>query len=93
MGEFGERIQRLRTQQGLTVRALAEIVGKTAGYLSRVETRDEIPAPELICVLSEVLMQRPEVLLDLAKKELLQRAEEQIEKKSTDALNLYRRSR
>jgi transcriptional regulator with XRE-family HTH domain len=93
MGELGARIQELRRKRGMTVRALAESVDKTAGYLSRVETRDEIPAPELICLLSEVLKERPEPLLELAKRDLLKRAEVQIEKKSTDALNLYRRSR
>lgn len=93
MGELGDRVQALRLERGLTVRALAEAVGKTAGYLSRVETRDEIPAPELICVLGGVLGEEPEVLLDLAKKDLLRRAAEQIERKSNDALSLYRRSK
>lgn len=93
MGKFGDRVTALRQRCGLTVRALAEALGKTPGYLSRVETRDEIPAPELICALSEVLNEKPETLLDLAKKDLLKRAEEQIEKRSAEALNVYRRSR
>jgi len=93
MGELGRRIQELRQKRKLTIRALAEAVGKTPGYLSRVETRDEIPAAELLCQMSEVLKEKPETLLDLAKKDLLRRAEDQIEKKSADALNLYRRSR
>lgn len=93
MGGLGDRIHFLRDKRGLTVRALAAAVGKTPGYLSRVETRDEVPAPELICLIAEVLSERPEVLLDLAKKDLLLRTEQQIEKKSADALSLYRRSR
>ncbi len=93
MGELGDVIQSLRHKNCLTVRALAEAVGKTAGYLSRVETKDEIPAPELICVLADALGEKPETLLELAKRDVLQRTEQQIDKKSTDALNLYRRSR
>jgi transcriptional regulator with XRE-family HTH domain len=93
MGELGNRIQFLRHKRGLTVRALAEALDKTAGYLSRVKTREEIPASELICQMADVLKEKPEALLALAKKDLLRRAEQQIERKSTDALNLYRRSR
>jgi len=93
MGEFGKRIQALRQKRGVTVRALAEAVGKSPGSLSRVETPDEVPAPELICVLGQVLKEKPEVLLELAKADLLRRTQQQIEKKSAEALNLYRTSR
>ena len=76
----------------MTVRALAEAVGKTPGYLSRIESRDEVPAPDLICVLSDVLSAEAQMLLDLAKKDLLERTEQQIQRKNSQALNLYRRS-
>jgi transcriptional regulator with XRE-family HTH domain len=92
MGEFGDQIQELRRKRKMTVRALAEALGKTPGYLSRVEVRDEIPAPELILTMSEVLKEKPERLLELAKKDLMRRAEQQIEKKTAAALSLYRRS-
>ena len=75
------------------MRALADAVGKTPGYLSRVETRDEIPSPEFICSISDHLREKPEVLLDLAKLDLMQRTKEQIERKASEALSLYRRSR
>ena len=93
MGELGKHIQGARQKRGLTVRALAEAMGKTAGYLSRVETRDEIPSPELICRLGDVLKEKPETLLRLAKEDMMKRTKEQIEKKSKEALTLYRRSR
>jgi len=92
MGELAKHIHSLRQKKGITVRALAQIVGKTPGYLSRVETRDEVPAPELICVIADALGGVPETLLDLAKHDLIRRTKQQIEKKSADALSLYRRS-
>jgi transcriptional regulator with XRE-family HTH domain len=83
----------LRQKRNLTVRALAEKLGKTPGYLSRVEAREEIPAPDLICRIAEELNETPEALLDLAKHDLMDRTKDQIERKSSEALNLFRRSR
>ena len=91
MGEFGKRIFELRMAKGLTIRSLAELLGKSPGYLSRVETKDEIPAAELICQLADALGTSPEPLLELAKVDLIRRTEQQIEKKSSEALQLYRR--
>jgi transcriptional regulator with XRE-family HTH domain len=93
MGGLGKHIQATRQKRGFTVRALADAIGKTAGYLSRVETRDEIPSPELICQLGDILAEKPERLLRLAKEDLMKRTKEQIEKKSEEALILFRRSR
>ena len=93
MGEFGKHVQSLRRARGMTVRALADAVGKTAGYFSRVEGRGEIPSPELICAISDVLKEKPERLFKLAKADLLQRTEEQIERKTSEALSLHRRAK
>ena len=93
MGRLGKHIQTLRQKRSMTVRALAEAVGKTPGYLSRVEARDEIPSPELICMIGSVLKEKPEALLELSKLDLMQRTEERIEKNAAEALQLYRRSR
>lgn len=41
---FGERIRRRRQEQGLTLRELAERIGMTAGYLSRVENQQITPS-------------------------------------------------
>jgi transcriptional regulator with XRE-family HTH domain len=93
MGRLGRHIQSLRRKRELTIRDLGEAIGKTPGYLSRVEVRDEIPSPDLICSISDVLQEKPETLLDLAKQDLMQRMREQIERKASEALSLYRRSR
>lgn len=93
MGQLGKHIQELRRKHEMTVRALAEAVKKTPGYLSRVETRDEIPSPDFICVLSECLGEKPEVLLRLARTDLVQKTKEHIDRKASVALTLYRRSK
>lgn len=93
MGRLGKHIQSLRQERSITVRALADAVGKSAGYLSRVEARDEIPSPDLICLISDVLQEKPEKLLDLARQDLMQRTGEQIERKASEALSLFTRSR
>ena len=77
----------------MTLMTLAKKVNKTAGYLSRVESRDEIPSPELICLISEALEAKAETLLEFAKQDQLKRVEEQIELKSNEALTLFRRSK
>lgn len=93
MGVLGKYLQQARQKRGMTVRALAEEIKKSAGYISRIEVRDEIPSSELLCQISMVLGEKPEILLDLAKSDLLCRAKKQIEQKSSEALSLFRRSR
>jgi len=93
MGRLGKHIRSLRQRRGITASWLAEVLGKTPGYLSRVERREEIPSAELLCCMSAILHEKPDVLLELAKSDLLRRTEEQIDRKASEALRLYRRSR
>lgn len=94
MNDLGNRIRHLRGKAGLTVGDLAEKLGKSAGYISRIETRDdEIPSPEFICTLASVLSTQPEPLLNLAKKVMLQRTERQITQKHNQTIALYRKSK
>ena len=93
MNAFSERLRTLRVDAGLSVRGLAERIGKTPGYVSRIEARGEIPSPELICELARELGVRPEELLDLAKKSHLEKAAQTIEEKQRTALNLFRKAK
>ena len=90
---FGDRIKHLREERDLTVRDLASLIGASAGYVSRVEVRGEIPSPEMICRLAEALHASAEALLAAAKTEQLASARDRIEARHADALRLYRRSR
>ena len=74
------------------MREFAVELNKTAGYVSRIEVRDEIPSPELICEISAVLHCDVEELFSLAKESKLSKAEEQIEFRQSSALSLFRKT-
>lgn len=51
----GERIKRRRQEQGLTLRDLAERIGMTAGYLSRVENQQITPSLDALQAIATAL--------------------------------------
>ena len=69
---FGMRVRQLRKAKGLTLRALASLVGVGFTYLSRVETGNmtcgEYPSEALIHRLADVLDADEDELLLLAEK-------------------------
>ena len=93
MRVLGQRLRQLRLEQGSTVRELAEHIGKTAGYISRIEIRGEIPSPELLCTFAEIFSIDPEELLALAKQGQLERTERDIEARQASALSMYRKEK
>jgi transcriptional regulator with XRE-family HTH domain len=93
MGKLAERIKGARTKQELGVRDLAARVGVTAGYISRIEGRGEIPTGDVLCRISEALKVPAEELLDLAKADLLEKTKTDISQKHAEALRLFRRGK
>ena len=93
METLGQYLRRLREQNGLTVRQFAGCIKKTPGYVSRIETRGEIPSPELLCAIADVYHVAPEDLLDLSKQCYLGRIEREIEAKNMSALALCRKEK
>jgi transcriptional regulator with XRE-family HTH domain len=66
---FGEKIQRLRREHGLTQRTLAEQLGIDFTYLSKLENdRGEAPGEETVRRLGQLLETDVEELLALAGK-------------------------
>ena len=61
--------------------------------MSRMETRGEIPSPELLCAIADFFGIKAEELLELAKRCYLGRAEQEIEVKNLSALALYRKEK
>ena len=51
----GDRIRRRRLDRGLTLRALAERIGMTAGYLSRVENQRVTPSLDALQAIATAL--------------------------------------
>jgi transcriptional regulator with XRE-family HTH domain len=94
MTTLGQRIRELRADKQFTVQEFAKRIGeKTAGYVSRIEVRGEIPSAELLVVIADVLDVDPEELFRLAKDAQLGRVAEQIDAKQQDALVLYRKQK
>lgn len=90
---LGQRLRDLRRKRQMTVRALADSVGTTPGYISRLETRDEVPSAELLCRLATIFDVDPTGLLRIAKMQMLGKTEQQIAARHQEALLLYRKSR
>src|SRR5690606_13724469 len=88
----GQEIKRLRVEAGMTARDFAVRVGKSVAYIGKIETQGEIPSPELVCQLAEVLGRDPELLLRIAKESYLSAAERELDRKFADALTAYRRT-
>lgn len=88
---FGETIRQLRHKKEWSVSDLATRVAKSTPYVSRIETRGEIPSPSIILKLAEILGIRAERLFDAAKKEKSEELIKVTEKKYDDALALYRK--
>ena len=87
--EFGQEMKRQRVDVGLTVRELAEAVGRSVAYIAKIETGGEIPNPDFICLVAESLSQDPEPLLRIAKETRLARLERDIDRRQMAALSRH----
>ncbi|MDM8520929.1 helix-turn-helix transcriptional regulator [Anaerolineales bacterium HSG6] len=47
MSRFGEKLRTLRTQQGLTLQQVADAVGATNSYISKMERGQSLPTIDL----------------------------------------------
>jgi len=93
MNALGQKLRELRTGKGLTIQDVVDALGKTPGYISRLETRDEIPSAELLVAFAQLFDADPAELLRLAKDAQLGRIERDINTKHEQALELYRKAR
>ena len=78
-------LREMRLSRSMTVREVAEAIGKTAGYVSRIE-RSEIPGPALLCRLATLYDCPPGRLFDLARDEHIARFRRTLETRFADAL-------
>ena len=70
MSEFGDRLQRLRTEAGLTLEGLAANIGSTKSYVWELENKPNIrPSADLVYKLSKALGTTVGVLLGEADLE------------------------
>ena len=70
--KFGERVRELRQQRGLTQQKLAEKLGVTVGYISKVETErlqfGDYPSEKFIHKLADALQYDEDELLLLTDR-------------------------
>lgn len=91
MSALGKRLRELRQSREFGVREFAELIEKSAGYVSRIEGRGEIPSPELLCKIAGIYQVEPAELLELAKQIQLKQIEEDIDIRQASALALFRK--
>jgi PTS system nitrogen regulatory IIA component len=66
---FGATLRLLRTEAGFGLRELAQRIGVSGAYLSRVENgRDAAPTPDRLIAIADTLGLPPAVLLELARQ-------------------------
>lgn len=69
MSHFGATLKLLRTDAGFSLRQLAQRVGVSSAYLSRVEHgHDQPPTPDRLVAIAHALGASPTLLLDLADR-------------------------
>ena len=97
---FAHKVRELRNKKGWSVYELAdkllnEKTGKpmTAGYVSKIEARGEIPSPQMIIQLAELLGAKPEDLIEIAKTVKAKEVSQVVQQKYDDGLTLYRKSK
>lgn len=90
---FGQKIRELRQGKEWSVYDLADAIGKTAGYVSKIEARGEIPSPDMIIKLAVALGVEAEGLADTAKKEKSHEVTENIARRYDEAIRLFRKGR
>jgi len=90
--EFGNLIQQLRKQKNWTVKEfIEELDGKVSpAYMTKVEVYDEIPSPELICKMADVLGYDQQKLLHTAKEHKKNKFEQALDERYQRAVGLYR---
>lgn len=78
---FARELKRLRAEHGLTVRELSSRIGKSVGYIGKIEVKGEVPTAELVQQIATIFGQDPRLLLELARKSLIMQAQRQIHSK------------
>ena len=93
---FGETIQELRRDKNWTIKEFIKRL-ETKGdrkispaYITRIEQYGEIPSPEVICLMADVLKFDLEKLLECAKRIKVRKFDKNLEEKYQKAVGLHR---
>lgn len=69
MVDFGERLKKMRLQEGMTQQQLAERLGVTKSVVSYYELQERYPSPEILVKLASIFHVSTDFLLGLTKSE------------------------
>ena len=85
---FGDKIKIARKQKGLTVKSFIQLLGikVSPSYITKIEIHGEIPEPNLIGRIAEVLDLNRNELLEIAKESKIRNFEQTITKKYKQAM-------
>ena len=92
---FGELVHYRRKKKGWTIKEFIEklvVLGGKASptYITKIEVYGEIPSPETICKIAEILDCDENKLLKIAKAKKIERFEKTLEQKYQSAVGLYK---
>ncbi|MDH3892840.1 MAG: helix-turn-helix domain-containing protein [candidate division Zixibacteria bacterium] len=93
---FGKIVKAERVNRGWTVKQftgkLEPALGKklSPAYITRIEQYDEIPSPDLLCLIADVLKLDIEKLMVLARATKVRRFDKSLEEKYREAVGLHR---
>lgn len=95
---FSEIIRKARSDKALTVKEFIEQLKQlgadlSPSYITKIEVHGEIPQPDLVCKIAEILNLDQLTLLEAAKENKIRSYEQVLEKKYETAVKLYRLQR
>lgn len=71
MVDFGNRLKKMRLQEGMTQQQLADRLGVTKSVVSYYELQARYPSPEVLMKLARIFHVSTDFLLGIEKKETL----------------------
>ena len=71
MVDFGERLKKLRNQEGMTQQQLANRLGVTKSVVSYYELQERYPSPEILIKLASIFHVSTDYLLGIINEEQL----------------------
>ena len=98
---FGQIVQEKRKENGWNVKDFIEKLGVvskegrmiSAPYITRIEVHGEIPTPEVIIRIAEVLNCNEEDMLKIARDNKVKTISQTLKRKYATAYGLYRKSK
>ena len=71
MVDFGNRLKKLRQQEGMTQQQLARLLGVTKSVVSYYELQERYPSPEVLVKISAIFHVSTDYLLGIDQREMI----------------------